>query len=106
MREDALKAIAEEISETIVIRTYVNGTSHDKRRGSTEAEKRALYNIAFGALLGLNYGEWVRGNRNAAEAIINAAEFSIKQFIPNCNGYDSMYIPLEKAVSEWQCVPA
>lgn len=101
MREDDLKKVAEKISEEIVIRTYTNGTSCDKRRTPTAIEKVILYNLAYGALLGLNNGQENRANREAEQAIVNTAEIMARLFIPDCNGYDSLYIPLKKAIDEW-----
>ena len=102
MSETELKSIAEGISESIVIRYYDGGTSHDVRRVPTTEQKETLYKILFGALLGLNWGETNRSNKIAEDAIINAAEFTTHLFLPDINGYDSVYIPLRKAVSEWE----
>lgn len=99
--EAELKEIAEAMSETIMIRTYENGNSKDTRRKTTKPEKAIIYKIAYGALLALNHGEDSRSSRLAEQKIIDTAEFTIDLFIPDCNGYDTMYIPLKKAVAEW-----
>lgn len=99
--ESELKQIAESISDTIMIRAYENGNSIDTRHKTTALEKEIIYKIAYGALLALNYGTDVRASRLAEQSIINAAEFQIGLFLPDCNGYDTIYIPLKKAVQSW-----
>ncbi len=99
--ENELKTIAETISENITIRTNVNGNSIDTIRKASSAEKEIIYNLAYGALLGLNWGEVCRSSRQA-EAIIDTAEFIINQFLPDCNGYDTIYLPLKKVLVNWK----
>ena len=101
----ALKAKAEEIAENITERTYTeNGSSNDETRKATKREKEILFKIAYSALHGLNWGETTRGSKEATQAIIDAAEFAALQFLPNCNSYMSMYIPLQQAVREWASI--
>ena len=99
--ESELKEIANKISDTIMIRTYENGNSYDNRRNTTTIEEAIIYKIAYGALLGLNYGDDCRKSRFAEQKIIDTVEFIIDQFIPDCNGYDTIYLPLKKAIREW-----
>ena len=99
--EKILKAQAEQYAAEIVIREYINGNSRDTRRLSTPEEKQIIFNVLYGALLGMNWGDEIRGSAQATDAIINAAEFTICRFLPNCNGYDTVYIPLRKAQRDW-----
>ena len=100
--ENELREIAEKIAETIVIRSYdERGNSRDDRRPTDGQERITLRDIAFGALLTLNYGETFRRERIAEDAIIETAEFTVDLLIPGVNGYDSIYIPLREAVKAW-----
>lgn len=98
--ERELKGIATEISETITIRCYKEGNSEDTKRKSTAKEKDIIFKIAYGALLSLNW-HLEPNNSQTTSAIINTAEFTVNQFLPDCNGYDTIYCPLRKATREW-----
>ena len=101
--EDKLREMAEEISGSLYLRECEEGCEH--RRPTTEVEKRILFDIAFGALLGLNYGEQVRSDRNLEQAILNTVDFTSNLMLPGTNGYDTIYNPLMKALGEWELVP-
>ena len=93
--EAQLKEIARDIAGSIVIRDYVNGSSRDTRREATDPEKEIIRNIAYGAMLAYGY----RGHD--LEGIIDMAEFTVRLFIPDCNGYDTIYIPLRNVTETW-----
>ena len=99
--EMQLKEMATVIAETITIRTYKNGNSEDTKRLSNPQEKEIILNIAYGALLGMNCNEKNRTSDEIAQAIIDTAEYTVNRFLPDCNGYDTIYCPLKKAVREW-----
>lgn len=84
MTEQQLREYAQENSKSIVIRTYHNGNSSDDRRPSTKPEAKIIENIIFGALLALNRG----GDK---QSIKDTAEYTAKLFIPEMNGYDTIY---------------
>lgn len=102
-----LKEQAEKYSEEIMVREYNNGASVDTRRKSTEQEKEIIFNVLYGALHGLNWGDECRRNRKMEQAICDTAEFIIDNFINKekfgieCNGYDTIYIPLKKILADW-----
>lgn len=93
--ENQLKEIARDVAGSIVIRDYVNGSSRDTRREATDPEKEIIRNVAYGAMLAYGY-------RNGdLEGILDTAEFTLHQFIPDCNCYDTIYIPLRKVTETW-----
>jgi len=100
--EDDLKKMAARIAENITIRTYHDGSSEDQTRPSAPDERDVIYKVAYGALLSLGWGEECRGSHSMTQAIIDTAEFTINLFLPECNGYDTMYLPLKHAVAEWE----
>lgn len=97
--ENELKVLAKRLSETITIRTYINGNSYDDTRPTTETEKDILYKILFGTLLGLNYDTT---SYEEDMGIVHTAEFITKQIIPECNGYDTVYLPLKGIIEDWR----
>lgn len=100
-QETELKQLAESISKFITIRTYENGSSCDTKRKSKKAEREIIYKIAYSALLGLNYGVKTRNNDDIAQGILDTVEFAINQFLPDCNSYDTIYIPLKSILRHW-----
>jgi hypothetical protein len=100
--EAELKAIAEAIAGAITIRTYdANGNSTDTKRHSTTEEQQVIFKIAYGALLGINCDKVGRNDGRITQAIIDTAEYTIDLFLPDCNGYDTIYCPLKTALENW-----
>lgn len=94
--EPEYRQMAKEISHEIVIRDYINGNSRDTRRPTTKAEREILQNIIMGAFLAYSFQE------NAdLYTICYTAEFTLRRFIPEANSYDSVYIPIRKAIGVW-----
>jgi len=95
--ERELKEIAEQLSQTIRIRTK---EGNDIKRDATNEEQKALYNVFFSALFTANQ---FRENYNDTikSVIKNNAETTIDSFLPGCNGYLSVYNPLDNALTEW-----
>ncbi len=90
-----LKEVARDIAGSIVIRDYVNGNSRDTRREATGPEREIIRNIAYGAMLAYGHRD------GSIEGILDMAEFTLRQFIPNCNCYLTIYIPLRKVTETW-----
>ena len=107
--EAELRTIAEQISEHITIRTEANGCSHDEQRKTTPEEAHIIYHLVYGALLAMNWGEQVRMSKVMPQAIIDATEFQCDLLLRDllncgeeCNGYDTIYCPLQRALREWK----
>lgn len=90
--ENQLKEIAKDIASSIMIRDYVNGSSIDTRRGTSFPEYEIIRKIAYGAMIAYGY----RQTEGSLNSILDMAEFTLRQFIPDCNCYDTIYIPLRK----------
>ena len=93
--EAQLKEIARDIAGSIVIRDYVNGSSRDTHRETTEPEKEIIRNVAYGAMLAYRW----RGRD--IQSILDTAEFTLDLFLPEANGYDTIYIPLRNVTETW-----
>ncbi|MEG1926622.1 MAG: hypothetical protein RR415_12850 [Ruthenibacterium sp.] len=108
--EKDLMASAKKIAEaiTINIETKIGGSTHSdtETRPTTTAENELIFKIAYATLLGLNWGEQTRNCPQSAQAIIDTAEFAINLFIPECNGYNTMYLPLRTLVDAWEDIPS
>lgn len=105
-----LREIAEQISNRIVIRTYVGGNSYDNARKPTKKQKQIIFDLAYGTLLSLNHysRSCKTGYGESAWATIGTAEFQCdimleKTLKPGeeCNGYDTIYLPLMRAFDQW-----
>lgn len=96
-----LREIATKLSKQITIRTYTGGNSKDTTRASTSEEKETIYKIIYGSLLGLNWGEDTRNNPKIEQSIIDTAEFIANLFLPECNGYNTIYCPLKEIITNW-----
>ena len=100
---ESLKFMANLISDTITFRTHdERGKRNDKTRPATKDEKKIIYNIAYGALHTLNYGKQIRSSKDMVQAVIDNAEITLDLFIPDCNGYDTMYCPLQAIIRDWE----
>ena len=99
-QEAVLRAMVEPYTQTIIIRTYENGNSRDTRRAATDEESKILFKILYGAISSINFH--TRNDNGKIEAIINGAEFTGDLFIPDMNGYNSVYIPLKSIVKNWE----
>ena len=95
--EKELKEIAEQLSQNIRIRTKER---NDIRRDATDEERKALYNVIFSALFTAN--EFRENFNDTIKSVIkHNAETTIDSFLPDCNGYLSVYNPLDNALTEW-----
>lgn len=103
--ETTLRLIADAIASTVVIRTYVNGSSQDTKHTPTEKQRQAVKTAAYAGLLGLNWGESNRSDKGREDAILNTVEFMLMVSdtgSAEINGYDTIYNPLKAAVEAWR----
>lgn len=96
MPETTLRNAAKDLAAEIVIRDG-NG---DTRRYSTTPEREILYKIIYSALLTMNYGE--HRKTGSDQAILDQAEFNCGCFLPECNGYLTVYLPLQRILENWE----
>lgn len=92
--EPQLREIARDYSTRIVIRSYTDGSSSDDERAATLPEREILYKIILAALIAYGYRD--KENGGSIDAILDMAEFTCHQFLPECNAYDTVYTPIRK----------
>ncbi len=104
-REEELREIAESLSVNI----KVNADDRVITRKATKKQHDIMYGLIYGALLGLNWGEGVRSDKNMEQAILDATEFqSLILMSPTLKdretfqSYTSLYIPLQNVLREWE----
>jgi hypothetical protein len=109
-----LIAIEQEISGTVVVRSYVNGCSRDNKRPATGEERAALRAVTLGALNQLNFNRVI--NRDVEQAVIDTAEWILTALLAPCdkiigpydehvNTYDTIYLPLQRVIAAWDAEP-
>ena len=111
MTDAEINETAEKIAETISIRSTVRGNSLDVRRDTAAAEYDVLLHITKGALTALNREDVLKENSpydTKTHAILTTAECIFAAFFKDiindekgdtyANSYDSIYIPLFRAV--------
>lgn len=113
--EATLKEWANDIASSLWVRPekgHPKYTEGDFAKKPTKKQREALFSVAYGALLSLNWGEDTRrddekGNAKA-QAIIDCAEFTadllFDSLLPEderLQGYMSIYCPLKEAVRNW-----
>lgn len=104
--EAVLKSMARARANEITIRA--TDTSRHSTREATPAESTVIYNIIYSALLTINYScrEQDRDGEHRRQTTLNSAEFTVDVFLPECNGYDTVYNPLREIIADWPVDPA
>lgn len=107
--QETIKTIAQRIAETISVRSYERGNSHDERRKTTQEEQEKIFAVVFGAIANLNhciysyghsYGKSRDGEINTMmQTVRDTAEWTIDELIKledgeQVNGYDTVYCPV------------
>lgn len=96
MPEYTLRNAARDLAAEIVIRDG----NDEIRRHSTTPEREILYRIIYSALLTMNYGE--HRKTGSDQAILDQAEFNCCCFLPESNGYLTVYLPLQRILEDWE----
>lgn len=110
--EEDLRTVAADIARNVTVRTYDNGSSCDVTRRATVMEESHLFTIALGALDALNWDRQVTRMHNMSEycdGVLSMAEFTVINLFgtgagdeaPHVNSYDTIYLPLKRAIREW-----
>ena len=88
--ESEMKAYAQEKSKSIMIRTYDEHGSNDKRVKATKRQRDIVAATIYGALLTVNQ------TPTALQSAKDTAEMIADLLLPEINGYDTVYIPIER----------
>ena len=92
--ETELRNKALEKAQNITLRFYQNGNSDDVTRKASTDESTILFNCIYGALSEIRYRD------DSAQVAMDTAENIADMFIPNINGYCSVYIPIWDILTE------
>lgn len=101
--EGELKIIAAQIAESITVRAYdERGNSNYSTRETTHEERETIFNICYGALLGFNWTDTARSSDAAAQAVLDATEFTVSIMLPYCNACSTVYEKLQSVIENWE----
>ena len=107
--EMELREIAREISARPL--TICLGFSGEEKRKPSKKQMELAYNVIYGTLLGLNWGESTRSNSTSEQAIIDSAEFTYDLILgttlpegESVNGYLGLYCPIKEVLRNWETV--
>lgn len=99
MSEADMRVRAQRISQEVAI-SNEDGNYKGKVK-STKAEARMIYEVAYGALLAMNFQSW---KDREAWAILDSAEFTFnimdRKYRKRGRGYETLYIPLNNIRKE------
>lgn len=91
--EKELKEYAQQVGKEIVIRKYINGNSEDTRRQTNKEESKLIASVVYGSLLAINQKADLQSD---LQSVADAAEYIIRQLLPEVNGYDTIYLPIKE----------
>ena len=101
--EADLKKVANEIADSITIRSYdERGNSTDATRPTTPEERTIIFRACYAALLGYNWAYMARNSIAAAQAVITSAEFMIGFMLPTCNAFSTAGAMLTRFIEQWE----
>lgn len=97
--EPDYRMMANEIAQKITIRSHNENGTKDETRPTTKAERQIIKELAFAAMLAYGYRSEESGG--SLDSVLDTIEFALRRFIPEANTYDTIYIPLKKAMGLW-----
>ena len=107
--ENELRAIAEQHSRYVHVRTMHGGNSHDTFRKATKRQQEVLYGVIYGALLGMNYSSECRKSKDMERVVVDTAEFQADILMrpllrdgEEFQGYMGVYLPLMRILDKWE----
>lgn len=110
--EQELKEIAMMESQKDIVVIYhdiMTGREKEETRKPTKRQSFMIYNVFYGALLGLNWGEAVRKGKAETQAIIDSHEFTYDLLMntmlkenERVQGYLSFYCRIKDIVRNWE----
>ncbi len=102
--DEEREQLVDEMFKGVHIRESDDGTV----RATTSEENEMARQIISSALATANYRnqnideEHFSVSADALQVIKDMAEITIDNMIPDCNGYESVYIPLTEAFEQWE----
>ena len=102
--DEEREQLVNEMFKGVHIRESDDGTV----RATTSEENEMARQIISSALATANYRnqnideEHFSVSADALQVIKDMAEITIDNMIPDCNGYESVYIPLTEAFEQWE----
>ena len=107
--EMELREIAREISTRPLTISVGLFSGKEETRKPTKKQMELAYNVIYGTLLGLNWGESTRSNSTSEQAIVDSAEFTYDLILgttlpegESVNGYLGLYCPVKEVLRNWE----
>lgn len=109
--EIELRQIARELSARPLTICQGLFSGKEEKRMPSEKQMELAYNVIYGTLLGLNWGESTRSNSTSEQAIVDSAEFTYDLVMgttlpegESVNGYLGLYCPVKEVLRNWETV--
>lgn len=106
-----LKALALDASakDICIVTKDEDGRDREVYRRPTKKQKDLIFNLFYGTLLGLDWGEDVRGGTKETQAILDSGEFTFMCVMnttlkedERVQSYVSFYLPVKRMLKSWE----